>query len=178
MVNRTNNALERYNRRFNSIFLKTPLLIEFNELVKNETLCQEDILNYIRAGRHCEKDRPEVWMPEIPLSYYEFKREQEYDGEDLEMRYATTNPEELLDDDTPIVKPRSNIKKVAHIVRVESKMAKMASGKNSVKTKLPTKRAAAEPLAMRPSAEPLGDISINVGGRPKHKIKKPKKSLP
>ncbi len=73
-------------------------------------------------------------MPEIPLSYYEFKKEQEYDGEDLEMRYATTDPKESSDDDTPIVKPCSNIKKVAHIVRVESKRAK----------KLPTKRAAAE----------------------------------
>ncbi len=73
MVNRTNNALEAYNRRFNSIFLKTPSLIEFNKLIKNETLHQEDILNNIRTGRRREKDRPEVWMPEIPLSYYEFK---------------------------------------------------------------------------------------------------------
>ncbi len=69
MVNRTNNALERYNRRFNSIFLKTPSLIEFNELVKNETLRQEDILNDIRAGMRRENICPEVWMPEIPLSY-------------------------------------------------------------------------------------------------------------
>ncbi len=141
MVNRTNNVLERYNRRFNSIFLKTPLLIEFNELVKNETLRQENILNYIRAGRRCEKDRPEVWMPEIPLSYYKFKREQEYDGEDLEMRYATTNPEELSDDDTPIAKPRSNIKKVARIVRMESKRAKMVSGEKSVKRRHPAAKA-------------------------------------
>ena len=84
------------------------------------------------------------------------------------MRYATTDAEKSSDDDTPIAKPRSNIKKVNRIVRVESKRAK----------KLPTKRAAAEPPAMRPSAEPLGDVSINVGGRPKRKIKKPKKSLP
>ncbi len=74
MVNRTNNTLETYNHRFNLIFLKTPSLIEFNKLVKNETLRQEDILNDIRAGRRCENDRPEVWMPEIPFSYYEFKR--------------------------------------------------------------------------------------------------------
>ena len=72
-------------------------------------------------------------MPEIPLSYYKFKREQEYDGEDLEIGCATTDPEDSSDDNTPIVKPRSNIKKVAHIVRVESKRAKMASGKKSVK---------------------------------------------
>ena len=54
-------------------------------------------------------------MPEIPLSYYEFKREQEFD-EDLEMKYATTDPEESLDDGTPIAKPYSNIKKIAHII--------------------------------------------------------------
>jgi len=34
-----------------------------------------------------EKDRPEVWIPEIPLSYYEFKREQQY-AEDLDLSYA------------------------------------------------------------------------------------------
>ncbi len=121
MVNRANNALESYNRRFNSIFLKTPSLIEFNELVKNESLRQEDILNDIRAGRCREKERPEVWIPTIPLSYYEFKREQQY-TDDLEMRYATTDPEESSDDDIPInrktAKPCSNRKKVARIVHV------------------------------------------------------------
>jgi hypothetical protein len=182
MVNRTNNALEAYNRRFNSIFLKTPLLIEFNKLVKKESLRQEDILNDIRAGRRCEKDRPDVWIPEIPLSYYEFKREQEYAAEDLESRYATTDPEESSNDNIPInrkiTKPRSNIKKVACIVHVESKRAKTVSGVKSVKTKLPTKRPAAEPPTKSPAAEPLGNVSNNIGGRPKRKIKKPKKSLP
>ena len=116
-------------------------------------------------------------MPEIPLSYYEFKKEQEFD-EDLEMKYATTDPEESSDDDTPIAKPHSNIKMIARIICMKSKRAKTVSGEKSVKTKLSTKRPAAEPPAMRPSAEPLGDVSINVGGCPKRKIKKPKKSLP
>ena len=111
-----------------------------------------------------------MWIPEIPLSYYEFKREQQY-TEDLEMRYAATNPEESSDDNIPInrkiTKPRSNIKKVAHIFHVESKRAKTVSV--SVKTKPPTKR---------PAAEPLGNVSNNVGGRPKRITKKPKKSLP
>ena len=153
------------------------MLIVFNELVKNESLRQEDILNDIRAGRCREKDHPEVWIPEIPLSYYEFKREQQY-TEDLEMRYAATNPEESSDDNIPInrkiAKPRSNIKKVAHIFHVESKRAKTVSV--SVKTKPPTKRPAAEPTTKRPAAEPLGDVSNNVGGRPKRITKKPKKS--
>ncbi len=92
MVNRTNNALECYNRRFNSIFLKTPSLIEFNELVKNESLQQEEILNDIRSGRRRDKDHQEMWIPDIPLSYYNFKSDQE-DGEDpFPGGHATTNP--------------------------------------------------------------------------------------
>ncbi len=77
---------------------------------------------------------------------------------------------------------------------MESKRAKTVA--KSVKTKLPTKRSAAEqpmksvktkPLTKRPAAEqptkrpaaePLGDVSNNVGGRPKRITKKPKKSLP
>ena len=190
MLNRTNNALEAYNRRFNSIFQKTPSLIEFNELVKNESLRQEDILNDIRAGRRREKDRPEVWIPKIPVSYYDFKSEQQY-SEDLDLNYATTDPEESSDDDIPIAKPRSKIKKVARIVHVESKKAKTVAKSiktkpptkrpttkqptNSVKTKPLTKRPAAEQPTKRPAAEPLGNnISNNDGGRPKRITKKPK----
>jgi hypothetical protein len=193
MVNRTNNALESYNRRFNSIFRKTPLLIEFNELVKNESIHQEAILNDIRDGKRREKVRPAVWIPEIPLSYYEFKMEQQY-AEDLDLSYAATDPEESSDDDIPIAKPRSKIKKVARIVHMESKRAKTVAKSvktkpptkrpaaeqptKSIKTKPPTKRPAAEQPTKRPAAEPLGDVSNNVGGRPKRITKKPKKSLP
>ena len=157
MVNRTNNAIEVYNRRFNSIFLKTPLLIEFNELVNNESLRQKDILNDIHAGRRCEKDCPEVWIPEIPLSYYQFKRKQEYAAEHLEREYATTDPEESSDDNIPInrkiAKPCSNIKKVARIIHMESKRAKKVSVAKSVKKKQKTKRPAAEPPTKRPAAQ-------------------------
>jgi len=181
MVNRTNNALESYNCRFNSIFLKSPSLIEFNELVKNESLRQENILNVIHAGRHREKDHPEVWIPEIPVSYYEFKREQQY-TEDLEMSYAATDPEESSNDDIPInrkiAKPRSKIKKEARIVHVKSKRAKTVSVAKSIKMKPPTKRPAAEQPAKRPATEPLGNVSNSIGGHPKHITKKPKKSLP
>ncbi len=130
MVNRTNNALESYNRRFNSIFLKTPAsLIEFNELIKKESLHQEDILNDIHSGRRREKDSQDVWIPDIPLSYYKFKSNQE-DGDDpFPGGHATTDPEDLLDLDAPIInrkvaKSRSNILKKACIVHVEKKQAK------------------------------------------------------
>ena len=36
-ANRTNNALERYNRQFNSLFPKKPSLIEFVQVVENES---------------------------------------------------------------------------------------------------------------------------------------------
>jgi hypothetical protein len=177
MMNRTNNALESYNCRFNTIFLKMPSLIEFNELVKKESLRQEDILNDIHSGRRCEKDNQEVWIPDIPLSYYEFKiKSNQEDGEDpFPGGHATTNPEDLSDSDAPIInrkvaKLHSNIFKKARIVHMEKKQAKKASTAKpaTIKTK-PTKR--------QETAEPLGNVSENIK-RPKRKIKKPRKSLP
>jgi hypothetical protein len=162
MVNRTNNALECYNRRFNSIFLKTPSLIEFNELVKNESLQQEEILNDIRSGRRRDKDCQEMWIPDIPLSYYNFRSNQE-DGEDpFPGGHATTNPEDSSDSGAPMInrkvtKPCSNILKKACIIHVENKQAKIASvAKPATIKKKPTKR----------PAEPLGIVSENIG-RPK-----------
>jgi hypothetical protein len=175
MVNRTNNELECYNHRFNSIFLKMPLLIEFNELVKKESLHQEDILNDICSGKRRGKDCQEVWIPDIPLSYYEFKSDQE-DGEDLfPGGHATIDPEDSSDSDAPMInrkvaKLHSNILKKACIIHVEKKQAKKASilKSTTIKTK-PTKR--------QETAEPLSNVSENVG-RPKRKTKKPRKSLP
>jgi hypothetical protein len=98
------------------------------------------------------------------------------------MRYAATDPEESTDDDIPInrkiAKPQSKIKKVARSVHVESKMAKTVRVAKSVKTEPPMKRPAAEQPTKRPAAEPIGNVSNNVGGRPKRITKKPKKSLP
>jgi hypothetical protein len=81
------------------------------------------------------------------------QREQEYDAEDLERRYATTDPEESLDDATPIAKPRSNIKKLARIICVESKRVTTESGAKSVKSKLPTKRRKTTTTGMEQPAE-------------------------
>jgi hypothetical protein len=175
MVNRTNNALKCYNRRFNSIFLKMPSLIEFNELVKKESLRQKDILNDIHSGRRCEKDHREVGIPDIPLSYYEFKSNQEDSEDPFPGGDATTNPEDLSDLDAPMInrkvaKPRSNILKKACLVHLEKKQAKKASVAKpaTIKTK---------PMKRQETAEPLGNVSGNVG-HPKRKTKKPRKSLP
>ncbi len=69
-----------------------------------------------------------------------------------------------------VVKPHSNILKKARIVHVEKKQAKKASvaKPTTIKTK---------PKKVQETAEPLGDVSENVGC-PKRKTKKPRKSLP
>jgi hypothetical protein len=59
MVNRTNNALESYNHQFNHLFPKIPTLIEFVQLVEQETRDRAEKLDIIRIGKHhellCEK---------------------------------------------------------------------------------------------------------------------------
>ena len=100
----------------------------------------------------------------------------------------------VSDDDIPIAKPCSKIKKVARIVHLESKRAKTVvkfvkmkppmkrpaaeQPTKSVKTKPPTKRPATEQPTKRPATESLSDLSNNVGGRPKRITKKPNNSLP
>ena len=62
-VNRTNNALERYNRRMGKKFLKKPSLIEF--VVEEESRFQAEKLQDIRIGRCREAIRPTVWVAKI-----------------------------------------------------------------------------------------------------------------
>ena len=73
MVNRTNNALECYNKRFNCLFDKQPTLIEFVQIVEKETRFQAEKLQDIWAGKRVEVHRESVWVPEISLTYYSFK---------------------------------------------------------------------------------------------------------
>jgi hypothetical protein len=73
MVNRTNNALECYNKTFNCLFDKQPTLIQFVQIVEKETRFQAEKLQDIWAGKHLEVHRESVWVPEISLAYYNFK---------------------------------------------------------------------------------------------------------
>jgi len=68
MVNRTNNALERFNRWFNDMFFKQPTVIEFVQLVEKEAHYQAQKLDFIRSGKRREEERNDGWVPEIPLS--------------------------------------------------------------------------------------------------------------
>ncbi len=72
-VNRTNNALERYNRRFNSLFPKKPSLIEFVQVVENESRAYAEDLRQVRTKRRGENLRDDPTIPTIDPAYYAFK---------------------------------------------------------------------------------------------------------
>jgi hypothetical protein len=80
IVNRTNNALESYNRRFNALFLKQPMLIEFAMIIEKESREQAQIRQDIVTGRKQEPRRKDIWIPTIPESYIQFKEEYYYLG--------------------------------------------------------------------------------------------------
>jgi hypothetical protein len=72
MVNRTNNVLECYNKRFNGLFDKQPTIIEFVQIVEGNTIPGTTIQD-IRAGKHREVQCENGWVPDISLAYYHFK---------------------------------------------------------------------------------------------------------
>jgi hypothetical protein len=53
LVNRTNNGLERYNRHFNGLFNKKPSLLEFFQIVEDESRFQDqkNTIKYTTGGR-------------------------------------------------------------------------------------------------------------------------------
>ncbi len=50
--NRTNNAIESYNCRMNSLLLKKPSLVEFVQILKQETIAQAEKLDNVRILWH------------------------------------------------------------------------------------------------------------------------------
>ena len=74
LTNRTNNALERYNRHFNDLFKKKkPSLIEFEQICEKESRFQAGQLRDIRGGKRLEVERDSATIPEIDPEYYIFK---------------------------------------------------------------------------------------------------------
>ena len=72
LVNRTNNGLERYNRHFNSLFNKKPSLLEFVQIVEEESRFQDQKNTDIRCGRRKEVEREERTIPVVPQAYLDF----------------------------------------------------------------------------------------------------------
>ena len=74
LTNRTNNALESYNRRFNNLFnKKPPTLIEFVQICEKESWFQAIQLRSIRENKRPEVDREQATIPDIDPEYYIFK---------------------------------------------------------------------------------------------------------
>jgi hypothetical protein len=63
LVNRTNNGLERYNCHFSGLFNKEPSLLEFVQIVEEESRFQDQKNTDIRCGRRKEVEREERTIP-------------------------------------------------------------------------------------------------------------------
>ena len=72
VVNRTKNGLERYNRHFNGLFNKKPSLLEFVQIVEEESRFQDQKTTDIRCGRRKEVEREERTIPVVPVAYSDF----------------------------------------------------------------------------------------------------------
>ena len=73
LVNRTNNGLERYNRKFNGLFPKKPSLIEFVRRLEEESRAQASRRDQICSGKEVEVERPKPTIPKIPQAYRQYK---------------------------------------------------------------------------------------------------------
>jgi len=72
LVNHTNNGLEQYNRHFNGLFNKKPSLLEFVQIVEEESRFQDQKNTDIRCGRRKEVEREERTIPVVPQAYLDF----------------------------------------------------------------------------------------------------------
>ena len=77
MINRTNNALERYNRCFNGLFPSKPCLLVFVQILEKETCYQEDRLEEIRKWKARPKEHLEPTIPKVNPEYARFKANEE-----------------------------------------------------------------------------------------------------
>ncbi len=72
MVNRTNNGIKSYNRRFNAIFPQKPTLIAFVTTVEIESWYQATKVDDVRTGKMRGQTRMEQTIPSIPADYDTF----------------------------------------------------------------------------------------------------------
>lgn len=74
VVNQTNNGLESYNCKINELFPKKPSLIEFVEIMEQESRKKTGILDDYRSGKKKEREMLSQTIPTIDDSYYDFKK--------------------------------------------------------------------------------------------------------
>ena len=70
LVNLTNNGLERYNHHFNGLFNKKPSLLEFAQIVEEESRFQDQKNTDIRCRRRKEVEREERTIPVVLQALY------------------------------------------------------------------------------------------------------------
>ena len=72
LVNKTNNALERYNRHFNSLFgTDHPQLVAFVIILRDEADRIVQRLEDVDKGREQPPEYPEPVFPKIPDEFWE-----------------------------------------------------------------------------------------------------------
>jgi len=69
IMNRTNNGLERYNRHYNELFANTPSLLEFCEVMEEESRRVARLLLDIGRGAASKPVYNDVTIPKIPRAY-------------------------------------------------------------------------------------------------------------
>jgi len=72
LMNRTNNPLERYNRRLNELISAHPAMPIFVNAIKNESLYYVQLLKDIQQRKIKPRRHQEVVIPPIPLEYESF----------------------------------------------------------------------------------------------------------
>jgi hypothetical protein len=73
IVNRTNNHLERYNRRMNEVFpVAHPNILSFVDTIKTEANSYIETYNLIKAGRLAHPKHAPVRFATIPSDYEVF----------------------------------------------------------------------------------------------------------
>ncbi len=75
LMNRTNNGLERYNKRFNGLFDgRKPTLLEFVQIVESESREQAQMMDDVRRNNIQRAVREETSIPHVPSEYHAFKK--------------------------------------------------------------------------------------------------------
>jgi len=147
MINRTNNAVESYNCRFNRLFSKQPNTIEFNQIVMEESIRhQAETLQNIWTGKKRETVRQKVFVPDIPEEYYSFND------------YADAQEQVTRKERKKTINPSKTVK--------QSNTVKPSKRSRIAEVELPS-----------PPCTPLGTLDNSNGGRPKRKIKRKKLSI-
>jgi hypothetical protein len=160
MQNRTNNAVESYNCRFNRLFSKQPNLIEFVELVREDTKRQYETVELIRTGMKKEPNHKKVFVPDIPQEYYDFKDYVNTNANQSLTKAKGTKPaNKTPSNTTKLAKPKSPSTK--HAVNVKKSSTRRVFG--AVKS---------------PHRSPLREINEGDDDRrPKRAIKREKLSI-